>query len=120
MDKTFLCNMREQLEAEHASLEAELVRLRALASFDDTQSEHGGLGNHMADDASELFEQEKNLVLQNHTQQLLSEVDAALRRIDSGKYGQCESCGKPIDPERLETLPYVACCMDCKTRQERS
>jgi DnaK suppressor protein len=111
--------MREQLEAEHASLEAELDRLRALANFDDTQSEHGGLGNHMADDASELFEQEKNLVLQKHTQQLLSEVDAALRRIESGKYGQCESCGKPIDLERLETLPYVARCMDCKTRQEK-
>lgn len=119
MGDTFLHCMREQLESEQTALQAELLRLRSLASLDDTQSEHAGMGNHMADDASDMFEQEKNLSLQKHTAQLLSQVDSALRRISSGAYGMCESCGKPIDPERLATLPYAARCMDCKTRQEK-
>ncbi len=119
MDDTFLHSMREQLEAEQIALQAELLHLRSLASLDDTQSEHAGMGNHMADDASDMFEQEKNLSLQRHTTQLLSEVEAALRRISRGVYGLCESCGKPIDPERLATLPYAARCMECRTRQEK-
>jgi DnaK suppressor protein len=119
VDNAFLHCRREQLEAERTALEAELSRLRSLASVDDKQSEHAGMGNHMADDASEVFEQEKNLALERHTDQLLSEVQSALHRISSGVYGICESCGKPIDPERLETLPYAARCMECKTRQEK-
>jgi DnaK suppressor protein len=119
VDNAFLDCRKEQLEEEQMALQAELSRLRSLASLDDTQSEHAGTGNHMADDASDMFEQEKNLSLQRHTTQLLNEVESALHRISSGVYGLCESCGKSIDPERLETLPYAARCMECKTRQEK-
>ena len=62
----------EQRLVEQASLEAELERLRSITAPDETQSEHAGMGNHMADDATELFEQEKNLTLLHHTEHLLA------------------------------------------------
>ena len=35
----------------------------------------------------------------------LEEVRAALQRIDSGSYGVCQECGKPISPQRLRASP---------------
>src|SRR3954463_1294559 len=35
----------------------------------------------------------------------LAEIDAALRRIASGTYGECESCGGPVGQQRLRALP---------------
>jgi DnaK suppressor protein len=110
--------MRQRLETERATLEEELVRLRALAETEE-KSEHAGLGNHMADDASEMYEQEQNLVFQQNTAQLLAQVEAALRRMDAGLYGLCENCGEPIGHARLETLPYATLCVRCKARQEK-
>lgn len=119
MQKSFLHRMREQLLAERVATEDELARLRSVATAVETQSEHAGLGNHMADDATDLFEQEKNVTLLHHTEHLLEKLNAALRRVDDGTYGQCESCGEPIDEARLETLPYAALCVRCKARQEK-
>jgi DnaK suppressor protein len=39
--------------------------------------------------------------------------------MEAGTYGLCERCGQPIADERLEALPAVRLCMDCK-RQARS
>lgn len=41
-------------------------------------------------------------------------IDAALERMDRGRYGACVTCGMQIAPERLEILPAVALCMDCQ------
>ena len=43
----------------------------------------------------------------------LSEIDAALARIASGRYGACESCGHPIELKRLEAVPYARQCLRC-------
>ncbi len=112
--------MKRRLQAEHASLQAELARLQALSGSDEALSDHAGLGNHMADDATELFEQEKNLSLQRNTVVLLGMVERALRRIEQGTYGVCEQCGSAIDRARLKTLPYVTLCVQCKARQEKA
>ena len=40
----------------------------------------------------------------------LSEVRDALRRIDAGTYGVCEDCGRPIEPARLEAVPWARYC----------
>ena len=43
----------------------------------------------------------------------LREIDAALRRIDDGRYGNCERCEEPINPRRLEADPTARLCIDC-------
>jgi RNA polymerase-binding transcription factor DksA len=47
-----------------------------------------------------------------------TELEDALERLEAGTYGICESCGQPIDIERLEALPQSRLCIDCARRQE--
>jgi RNA polymerase-binding protein DksA len=75
-----------------------------------------GYGNHMADDASEAFEQAKDLALRQNAKQVLAKVEDALERFDRGTYGLCEKCGTEIDPARLRALPYVILCLNCQRR----
>ncbi len=48
----------------------------------------------------------------------LREIDAALRRIDDGSYGDCQDCEEPIDPRRLEADPTARLCIDCASKSE--
>lgn len=79
----------------------------------------GGYGNHIADDATETFEQAKGVSLQRNEADLLEKVERALQHFEQGTYGICESCGIPIDRARLQAIPYALCCLDCQARQER-
>ena len=77
-----------------------------------------GYGNHMADDATEAFEQSKGLSLQHTVRHQLTEVHDALRRFDEGVYGVCEQCGQVIDWARLEALPAARLCIRCQEHSE--
>jgi RNA polymerase-binding protein DksA len=45
--------------------------------------------------------------------QKLKEIEEALERIATGKYGICEKCGGPIEEERLELIPWTKYCSSC-------
>ncbi|SEG77119.1 dksA/traR C4-type zinc finger [Thermomonospora echinospora] len=47
----------------------------------------------------------------------LEEIEEALGRLEEGRYGLCEGCGKPIPEGRLEILPYARFCVVCQQRQ---
>lgn len=66
--------------------------------------------NHPADLGSELFEREKDLALNHVSHRHLQEIQDALARMESGTYGRCEICKKPIDEERLEAIPWAKTC----------
>ena len=48
----------------------------------------------------------------------LREIDAALKRIDEGGYGDCERCERPINPRRLDADPTARLCIDCASSAE--
>ena len=48
----------------------------------------------------------------------LREIDAALRRIDEGSYGDCARCDEPINPRRLDADPTARLCIDCASKSE--
>ena len=52
-------------------------------------------------------------------QEQLLDVNRALDRIEEGTYGICTNCGKPIQPERLEALPWAELCIDCQRKEDR-
>jgi DnaK suppressor protein len=108
-----IAGLRQRLQAECVRLQEEVSRLPIGGV------EQIGHGNHMADDASDAFEQAKSLTLRRHLETLLYEVREALQRLDSGTYGRCQACGQPIDSARLEAIPYAALCLHCKVRAER-
>ena len=43
----------------------------------------------------------------------------ALERLETGTYGNCESCGQPIGKARLQAFPRATLCVSCKQREER-
>jgi DnaK suppressor protein len=49
----------------------------------------------------------------------LAQVQAALRRIGDGSYGECVDCGDPIDLRRLVAIPATPCCAPCQSIHER-
>src|SRR6201985_2993912 len=51
--------------------------------------------------------------------QLLTAVDDALRRIDQGTFGLCETCHESVEPERLLADPLVRFCLDHLTTTEQ-
>jgi DnaK suppressor protein len=48
----------------------------------------------------------------------LTKIDAALRRLDEGTYGNCFECGDEIAEARLRALPFAARCKDCEEARE--
>jgi RNA polymerase-binding transcription factor DksA len=47
------------------------------------------------------------------TRQSIADATQALRRIEQGSYGTCESCGATIPAERLEVVPHARTCVSC-------
>ncbi len=43
----------------------------------------------------------------------LADIDAALARIQAGRYGNCLSCGGPMGLQRLRAIPEARYCMAC-------
>ena len=106
--------LRSFLEDERARLEA------VIAQTDSEGAKNLGYGNHMADDASEAYEQAKEMALHQNARQLLAQVTDALTRFDQGTYGICERCKAQIDPARLEALPYAILCLRCQRQAKAS
>jgi DnaK suppressor protein len=48
----------------------------------------------------------------------LNQIDAALRRIEDGTYGECFECGDEIAAARLRALPFAVRCRDCEEVRE--
>lgn len=88
-----------------------------------TQQATGELSNydnHPGDTATDLYEREKDLSLDEHAKQELAELQLALERIGKGKYGMCTVCGKDISSERLKTLPTATTCVEHSPSQHTS
>lgn len=83
-------------------------------SIKEYTSELSSYDNHPADIASETFEMEKNIALKNNEMNLLKKIDNSLKRIEKNNYGICENCGREINIDRLEAIPYSSTCIDCE------
>lgn len=81
--------------------------------------EHSGYGDHLADDGTAVFERERSLGQEQDYREHLRLVQHALYKLDTGTYGLCDVCGRPIDPERLQALPETNLCIVDKQKQER-
>lgn len=74
--------------------------------------------DHPADLGTETFERDKDAALRENARDLLEGVEDALRKLDSGTYGLCSTCGKPIPEGRLQALPSAVNCVPCQTKLE--
>ena len=71
------------------------------------------------DKASTEYTQSLTFRLRDREKFLLSKIEKALKRIDDGEFGVCESCGDEISLKRLEARPVTTLCIKCKEEQEK-
>ncbi len=74
---------------------------------------------HLADLSSDDHDVDVSIKGLERGSEELAEIEEAFRRMDEGKFGICEECGRDVRLERLEALPYAALCIECKRNQER-
>lgn len=99
--------LKKQLEEQVESLEE---RVEHTEEFETT--ELSNYDNHPADNATDLYDQERGIALTQFKEEELEEAKAALAAIEDGTYGKCSVCGKDIPFERLEALPTALTCID--------
>lgn len=73
----------------------------------------------IADRASIETEAGVELRTRNRYLKLISKIDSALRRIESGEYGYCEETGDPIGLKRLEARPIATLTIEAQERHEK-
>ncbi|MGQ9508398.1 MAG: TraR/DksA family transcriptional regulator [Thermodesulfobacteriota bacterium] len=73
----------------------------------------------IGDEASNIYNKQILMSLNESERLRLQEVDEALDRIENGTYGICEECGGPISLKRLEVRPWAKYCVPCLTKLEK-
>ena len=114
LDERRIQRIKKQLEDERVRLQRELCTL----STPMDERERPGYGTHMADDATDVFEQARNLAVHQRLQRTLDDVNRALEKMDNGTYRVCDRCGGAIDPARLKALQHATLCKSCQARLE--
>jgi RNA polymerase-binding protein DksA len=113
--------LRAQLELERDRLRSAMTEVEHNGSlFEETGDLALGTDDHIADSASDTLQRELDGGLEENVGRLLREIEAALERMENGTYGTCVECGREIDAERLEAVPYATLCIEDKRRLESS
>ncbi len=99
--------IQKKLEEERAQLLARSIPPVEAAKGDE------------ADLAATQQAKEQSMWLANDQKQRLAQIDQALARIASGKYGICDSCGQSIAPERMIAVPHATLCIQCQSKTEK-
>ena len=107
--------LRARLESEHKRLTEEMVQLQASVSGPEERRESSPFGKR-EEEATEVLELEKRLVMEKRIREQLASVEHALDKFEKGTYGFCDVCGQRIDPARLEALPQASLCVSCKEK----
>ena len=73
----------------------------------------------IADRASEETDRAIELRTRDRQRKLVSKIDAALRRIETGEFGYCEMTGEPISLKRLDARPIATMTLEAQEKHER-
>ena len=94
-----------------------LEQMEGLAEESTSQLEAHSI--HEADIGTDHYDRDFALSLLSSDQELLYEIEEALRRIERGTYGICEITGKPIPKARLEAIPWTRFTVEAQEQLER-
>ncbi|MER5374403.1 TraR/DksA C4-type zinc finger protein [Streptomyces sp. NPDC002553] len=102
LDTTRTESRRERLTAHEALQRLEHERASRLTQLQ-------AIGQAGRDAEEQVMSAQKATV-----RRVLTEIEAAIQRVQDGSYGTCRTCAKPIPVERLEILPYTPFCVPCQ------
>lgn len=119
MDAATLADIKATLEAERDRLAHEIADMeRDSATNLSESSGENNYRDHMADQGSATFGKEFDMTLEGNARELYEATIAALGRIETGTYGTCLRCGKPVSSDRLTAMPAAGLCIECKEWEE--
>ncbi len=120
LSKEQLKQFRQLLLTERARVVSELKSITQDASKSprDASGDLSGYTVHMADMATDTHERELSMNVASTEQEVIYQIDDALKRMDAGTYGICESCTKPIPMNRLKAVPHATMCIECQRLKE--
>ena len=108
---------KQRLLAQRVSLLDQLATLRGGAvGRAEASLEHFSQPENST--AQESSARELEFALDAHETAELSQVDAALARIEAGTYGRCVDCGVDIPTARLHAAPEALRCIACQEKTE--
>ena len=84
----------------------------------DSSGDLSGYTLHMADVATDSYDREFSLGLASNAQEILYQIEEALKRVGEKNFGECLSCGKLINKRRLTAIPYTTLCIECQSKEE--
>jgi DnaK suppressor protein len=114
MDKKKLDYFRKRLETRQQELRRMVSRTEQ-----DGRSVDEDSAQDIADRAASSYNKEFLFHQSNNDRQLLQMVEGALARIREGSFGECISCGREINPKRLEAVPWTRHCIECQEKLEQ-
>ena len=114
MDKKKLEYFRKRLETRQQDLRRMVTRTQQ-----DGRTADEDTAQDIADKAASSYNKEFLFHQSNADRQLLQMVETALVRLREGSFGDCISCGKEINPKRLEAVPWTRHCIECQEKLEK-
>ena len=111
-----LVNLRNQME-DVLNLHTKDTLKRSIKEDSGDLSDYS---QHMADSGTDNFDRDFALSLVSSEQEILKEIDEAIKRIFAGTYGICEVTGKPIGRARLAAVPYTRFSVQGQTEFEKT
>lgn len=73
----------------------------------------------IVDRANNAYNRELMFSLSDGERNMVLQIEDALRRLETGAYGKCSSCGELINILRLEAVPYTRFCINCQELAEK-
>jgi DnaK suppressor protein len=114
-----LAKSRDILLEKRSLLVSQVERLAKDVAESTAATENSKSPLNSAENASDTYEQDFAFMSMESEEGLLRKIDHALQRLREDKYGLCEECEKPINPDRLEALPWATMCVKCQELEER-
>jgi DnaK suppressor protein len=106
---------RERLLADRAGTQRRLGELTGdFREIVEASRSTNADDEHDPEGATIAFERSQVATLVHQARHHLTEIDAALARLDAGTYGICERCGRQIPLDRLEVRPIARTCVSCR------
>ena len=112
---------RQLLITERAKLAGEIKSIvqETSKSPREASGDLYGYTMHMADMAADTYERELSMNIVSSEQEMLYQIDDALKRLDEGSYGVCQQCNQPITMSRLKAVPSASLCIGCQRAKEQ-
>lgn len=119
LTQTQLDELRGILEQRRRTLRDD-IRRELLASEEESYGDLAGRVHDSGEESVADLLADMNIAMIDRQVQDLRRVEAALRRMDMGIYGECDECGCEIDYERLRSYPTAKRCVECQAQYEHT